>query len=131
MPYYRLVDSQAVVKIHRPPPPPYIYQFSKNYRLKACTHIPAPARPGLNGAWAAAYRAFLGGPHTKMDTKAKKDAAKAVIRPFVNQYLRFPPVTNEDRTAMGVPGGIPLTWYLTRISGGSGCTLWPAGRTGR
>ncbi|MDR2158468.1 MAG: hypothetical protein LBP23_00195 [Treponema sp.] len=41
-----------------------------------------------------------------MDTKAKNDAkkaAKARIRPFVNQYLRFPPVTDEDRTAMGIP----------------------------
>ena len=41
-----------------------------------------------------------------METEAKnnaKKAAKKVIRPFVNQYLRFPPVTNEDRTAMQIP----------------------------
>jgi hypothetical protein len=33
--------------------------------------------------------------------------AKQVIRPFVNQYLRFPPVTNEDRTAISIPNRDP------------------------
>ncbi|MDR1588482.1 MAG: hypothetical protein LBS57_13595 [Treponema sp.] len=70
--------------------------------------IPDTARTALNDgytAWQAAYAATLG-PHTPVDTEAKnnaKKAAKAVIRPFVNQYLRFPPVLNEDRTAMGIP----------------------------
>jgi hypothetical protein len=74
----------------------------------AWTHIPQAARTEMAdayAAWYAAYTNFLG-PHTKVDTEAKNDAktaAKKVIRPFVNQYLRFPPVTNEDRTAMGVP----------------------------
>jgi hypothetical protein len=56
-------------------------------------------------AWAAAY-AKTKAPHTPVDTEAKqnaKKAAKAVIRPFVNQYLRYPPVLNEDRTAMRIP----------------------------
>jgi hypothetical protein len=39
---------------------------------------------------------------TPVDTEAKNDA-KEEIRPFVNQYLRFPPVTDEDRTAMNIP----------------------------
>jgi hypothetical protein len=26
-----------------------------------------------------------------------------VARPFINQYLKFPPVQDEDRTAMGIP----------------------------
>jgi hypothetical protein len=46
------------------------------------------------------------GPHTLEVTLAKnnkKKAVKALIRPFVNQYLRFPPVTDEDRLAMGIP----------------------------
>jgi hypothetical protein len=30
-------------------------------------------------------------------------AAAAVLRAFVNQFLRFPPVTNGDRAEMGVP----------------------------
>jgi hypothetical protein len=71
-------------------------------------HIPQNAREDLDAchtAWAGAYEAFLG-PHTPVDTEAKNDAKQAAtkkIRPFVNQYLRFPPVTDEDRTAMEVP----------------------------
>jgi hypothetical protein len=60
-------------------------------------------------AWYTAYAATVG-PHTEVDTEAKNDAKKAAvaaIRPFVNQYLRFPPVTNEDRTAMGIPNRKP------------------------
>jgi hypothetical protein len=55
-------------------------------------------------AWYTAY-SKISGPHTPVDTEAKNDARKAaerVIRPFVKQYLMFPPVTNEDRTAMGL-----------------------------
>jgi hypothetical protein len=72
------------------------------------THIPQDAVLALRNqyaAWAEAYAAVIG-PHTKVDTEAKNDAkkaSKALIRPFVNQYLRFPPVTDEDRTAMGIP----------------------------
>jgi hypothetical protein len=71
------------------------------------THIPKAEAEKLAAsctAWHTAYEAVIG-PHTKVDTEAKNDAkkaAKAVIRLFVNQYLRFPPVTNEDRTAMGI-----------------------------
>ncbi|MDR1931123.1 MAG: hypothetical protein LBQ44_10930, partial [Treponema sp.] len=71
------------------------------------THIPADARAALADAYAVWYTAYLVviGPHTPVDTEAKnnaKKAAVALIRPFINQYLRFPPVTNEDRTAMGI-----------------------------
>jgi hypothetical protein len=41
-----------------------------------------------------------------VDREAKNDAKRAskkAIRAFVNQYLRFPPVTDEDRTAMHIP----------------------------
>jgi hypothetical protein len=74
----------------------------------AWTHIPDAAYTALSDAYNAWYTAYLKmrEPHTKVDTEAKnnaKAAAKAVVRPFVNQYLRFPPVTNEDRTAMGIP----------------------------
>ncbi|MDR1108502.1 MAG: hypothetical protein LBL19_05650 [Spirochaetaceae bacterium] len=74
----------------------------------AWTHIPPGARTALSesyAAWRTAYEKTIG-PHTPVDTEAKNDAktaAKALIRPFVNQYLRFPPVTNEDRRAMGIP----------------------------
>jgi hypothetical protein len=72
------------------------------------THIPQAARTEMAEAytaWAAAF-AKTSGPHTPVDTEAKNDAknaAKQRIRRFVNQYLRYPPVTDEDRTAIGVP----------------------------
>jgi hypothetical protein len=92
------------------------YQFMCQYVNIKCgppdapqwSHIPDAARTRLNDgytAWRAAYAATLG-PHTPVDTEAKNDAkkaAKAIIRPFVNQYLRYLPVTDEDRTAMGIP----------------------------
>jgi hypothetical protein len=73
----------------------------------AWTHIPAGARAAQDAAYAAWHAAYVPviGPHTPVDTEAKnnaKAAAKAAIRPFVNQYLRFSPVTREDRTAMGI-----------------------------
>ncbi|MDR2739473.1 MAG: hypothetical protein LBB68_06550 [Treponema sp.] len=74
----------------------------------AWTHIPQAALgvlAELHAGWKTAYSGVIG-PHTKVDTEAKnnaKKAAKGGIRPFVNQYLRFFPVTNKDRTAMGVP----------------------------
>jgi hypothetical protein len=55
--------------------------------------------------WYEVYSKTLG-PHTPEDTLAKnnkKEEAKALVRPFVNQYLRFPPVADEDRLAMGIP----------------------------
>jgi hypothetical protein len=72
------------------------------------THIPQGARTDLQSAYADWYTAYAVTltPHTPVDTEAKNDAkkaAKAAVRPFVNQYLRFPPVTDEDRTAMDIP----------------------------
>jgi hypothetical protein len=72
------------------------------------THIPKETITELQGVIAVWVAAFdkVQVPHTKVDTEAKNDAKKAaiaLIRPFVSQYLRFAPVTNEDRTAMGVP----------------------------
>ncbi|MDR3311970.1 MAG: hypothetical protein LBS64_02415 [Spirochaetaceae bacterium] len=75
-----------------------------------------PEWPSIKGAaasnfidaypvWHAAYVKTLS-PHTPVDTLAKNDARKSaekIIRPFVSQYLRFPPVTDEDRRAMGIP----------------------------
>jgi hypothetical protein len=55
-------------------------------------------------AWHTAYQKTFGA-HTPVETEAKNDARKAataVVRPFIAQYLMFPPVTNEDRTVMGV-----------------------------
>ena len=35
--------------------------------------------------------------------KEEQAACVAVLRGFVNQFLRFPPVTNPDRAEMGIP----------------------------
>jgi hypothetical protein len=73
----------------------------------AWSHIPPAAVDPLVSArtgWHTAYQKTFGA-HTPVDTEAKNDerkAAAAVTRPFIAQYLMFPPVTNEDRTAMGV-----------------------------
>jgi hypothetical protein len=55
-------------------------------------------------AWYSAY-VNTSGPHTPVETELKNEARKGaehVIRPFVKQYLMFPPVTPADRRAMGL-----------------------------
>jgi hypothetical protein len=91
------------------------FKFMNQYVTLKCTgatpewtHIPADVRAVQTGAYAGWYTAYgrTKGPHTQVDTAAKnaaKKAAKALIHPFVNQYLRFPPVTDEDRLAMKIP----------------------------
>ena len=71
-------------------------------------HIPAAEAEALAASYTAWHTAYVPTqkPHTAVDTEAKNDAKKAalkVIRPFVNRYLRYPPVTDEDRTAMAIP----------------------------
>jgi hypothetical protein len=91
------------------------FENLKNYVVKmtssnppAWTHIPADKVTELCARFDAWHGAFLKteGPHTTVDTELKNDEKKKsqdFIRPFVSQYLRFDPVTDEDRTAMGVP----------------------------
>jgi hypothetical protein len=72
------------------------------------THIPQAVIAKLNDDFAAWYTAYGNTlkPHTPVDTLAKNNAKKEsekLVRPFVNQYLRFLPVTDEDRLAMGIP----------------------------
>jgi hypothetical protein len=72
------------------------------------THIPAAEVEGLDGAravWDAAFER-VERPHTPVDTAGKRSARRAaegVIRAFVNRFLRWPPVTDMDRSAMGIP----------------------------
>jgi hypothetical protein len=91
----------------------------------AWTHIPpdkVTVLKGHNTDWHAAYAKTLG-PHTSVDTEEKNDrrkTAEAFARQFVAQYLKFDPVTNEDRTAMNLhnrdtthtPVGKPATRAL-------------------
>jgi hypothetical protein len=72
------------------------------------SHIPVKDQQALNAAfmdWDKAYQPTLK-PHSPVETREKnriKKAAEKRMRDFVNQYLRFPPVTDADRDAMGVP----------------------------
>ncbi|MDR1399987.1 MAG: hypothetical protein LBJ41_08705 [Treponema sp.] len=71
------------------------------------THIPAEKTSALvthYTAWNSAYKKTLA-PHTPVETAAKNDRkteAKAFVRPFIDQYLMFDPVTNEDRLSLGI-----------------------------
>jgi hypothetical protein len=71
-------------------------------------HIPHDAALAFNGqieAWDNAYQDAIDTPtpakHHERD-RVHKLTDKAA-RDFVNQYLRYPPVTNEDRDNMGIP----------------------------
>jgi hypothetical protein len=70
--------------------------------------VPPEAAGALIAAYPPWHEAYVKaqGVHTVVDTEAKREerrAAVALIRPFVAQYLRFPPVTDTDRTAMNIP----------------------------
>ena len=71
-------------------------------------HIPAADRAEFIGDYAAWYTAYspLIKPHTPVETKEKNRVRKAsekLIREFVNRFLRYRPVTDSDRDAMGIP----------------------------
>jgi hypothetical protein len=71
-------------------------------------HIPAEAVTALrekHDEWTDAFGAALDDP-TKAKNEARNDAQKSsekTVRAFVKQYLRFSPVTNEQRTEMEIP----------------------------
>ena len=72
------------------------------------THIPAAAKTALNDSYTNWYTAFglTLKPHTPVETREKNRVRvieERFLRGFVNQYLRFPPVTNADRDAMAIP----------------------------
>jgi hypothetical protein len=55
--------------------------------------------------WYTAYSATLS-PHLPQLTKEKnrvRTSAERSLRAFINRFLRWPPVTDEDRDAMGIP----------------------------
>jgi hypothetical protein len=71
-------------------------------------HIPTDAVTALSEAIIAFRSAYakMTGAHTKADTEwknKKRKEAEKTISSFVNQYLRFPPVTDEDRVNMNIP----------------------------
>ena len=71
-------------------------------------HIPQKDVGALQDAYLTWRRYFdkTNIDHTPADTKAKNDArknAEQVIRPFVQRYLHWEPVTNFDRVCMSIP----------------------------
>ena len=74
----------------------------------AWTHIPQAAAMALADTYAKWNNAFTPTlkPHTPVETKEKNRVRKVTeheLREFINQYLRYPPVTDADRDAMGIP----------------------------
>jgi hypothetical protein len=75
---------------------------------KQWDHIPQARITALNDQYAKFYTAFtaaLATP-THANILARQEAQAAAIRElraFVNQFLRFPPVTNPERADMGIP----------------------------
>jgi hypothetical protein len=74
----------------------------------AWPHIPLARFTALRDAEQAWHGAFVKttGAHTKADTDLKNETRKAAtkeVRLFIKQFLRFPPVTNEDRDNMRIP----------------------------
>jgi hypothetical protein len=84
------------------------------YVISKCTgatpvwpHIPEAVRLELSAqldAWNAAWATAQSVP-TNVNKREKtrvRTVAEKFVRDFVNQYLRFPPVTDEDRDVMGI-----------------------------
>jgi hypothetical protein len=71
-------------------------------------HIPAEAKEGLmeaHGRWQMAYQEANDDPtpaKKSEKTRVRKKEEKDAIRPFVNQYMHFAPVTDEQRHDAGV-----------------------------
>jgi len=77
-------------------------------KFTAWGHIPQDRFDELEEAYGAFVAAFdaTQGPHTPAQNLARTEAqaeCTRILRAFVNQFLRFPPVTNVDRVEMGVP----------------------------
>jgi hypothetical protein len=75
---------------------------------KAWDHIPQDRVTALNTEYGAFYTAFTAALQTPTHANILKRqeaqaSAVSVLRPFVNQFLRFPPVTHIDRAEMGIP----------------------------
>jgi hypothetical protein len=73
----------------------------------AWPHIPAAkvaAFETLVSDWHTAYAKTLA-PHTPVDTEVKHEARRAAesfVRTFIQQFLKYDPVTDADRTAMNL-----------------------------
>ena len=74
----------------------------------AWQHIPQDRFEVLNAAYTTFTQAFQTAAEAPthgniLRRQEAQTAATTELRSFVNQFLRFPPVTNPDRTDMGIP----------------------------
>ena len=77
-------------------------------KFTAWGHIPQDRFDELETAYGAFYSIFgaTQGPHSAPQNLARREAqaeCTRILRAFVNQFLRFPPVTNVERVEMGIP----------------------------
>jgi hypothetical protein len=92
--YANLVDKVRENALSVGPPPRW-------------SHIPQATVLELIARFDAWHAAFLklAGPHTEVDTFQKnleRQRSESFLRSFVQRYLKFDPVTDADRLAMGV-----------------------------
>jgi hypothetical protein len=71
-------------------------------------HIPKQALDELQDTYTTWYAAFALTlkPHSAVETQQRnreRHVSERALRAFVNQYLRYPPVTNLDRNEMRIP----------------------------
>jgi hypothetical protein len=71
-------------------------------------HIPKKDQDAFIAAYMAWDRVYTvtTKPHTPPETREKnrvKKISEKLLRDFIKQYLRFPPVTDEDRDNIGIP----------------------------
>jgi hypothetical protein len=76
------------------------------------THIPADRITALNDGYAEWYTAYAKTltPHPPEDTTERNRvyrSTKKTLQEFIAQFLRFFPVTDEDRDNMGIPNKKP------------------------
>jgi hypothetical protein len=72
------------------------------------SHIPKKSLDAFTSAYMLWDRVYTitTKPHTPPETREKnrvKKVSEKLLREFINQYLRYPPVTDEDRDNMGIP----------------------------
>jgi hypothetical protein len=117
--WYFNLKNYVVEKTQGPYPP---YQWT-NIPPERVTELTT-----LYDDWHTKYNTTLAA-HTPVDTEYKNDARKAAvkyIRSFVAQYLKFDPVTDEDRTAMGIhnhnpkPTPVPIPKTVPELTIDSG-----------
>jgi hypothetical protein len=86
------------------------------------THIPAVRIERLRASyevWYAAYDITLG-VHTPAETLAKdkaRVAAEGVIRPFVNEFIRYGPITDRERLEAGCHAAVVVRQPATKPPG--------------